>query len=84
MASLQTDAEEMQESAPELKTVSYEVIQNLNMPVAPINGSLKNNSTIESIYFTNLEPLNDSLVLTKMENLESALLEIVSETLLLS
>lgn len=52
---------------------------NLNMPVAPINGSLKNNSTIESIYFTNLEPLNDSLVLTKMENLESALLEIVSE-----
>lgn len=34
LASLQTDAEEMQESAPELKTVSYEVIQNLNMPVA--------------------------------------------------
>ncbi|MBR7084326.1 MAG: DNA polymerase I [Oscillospiraceae bacterium] len=34
LASLNTDAEEMQESAPELTTVSYEVIQNSNVPVA--------------------------------------------------
>lgn len=34
LASLDTEAEEIQESAPELKTVSYEEIQNFHAPVA--------------------------------------------------